>query len=55
MSESSLKVFVLPSLVYLYYELDIRQDDVRKSLLIKQESEWIEWFCSVLLIPSILE
>ena len=55
MSESSLKVFVLPSLVYPYYELDIEQDDVRKSLLIKQESEWIEWFCSFLLIPSTLE
>ena len=55
MSESSLKVIVLPSLVYPYYELDIEQDEIRKSLLIKQEIECIEWFCSVLLIPSILE
>ena len=39
MSESSLKVIVLPSLVYPYYELDIEQDEIRKSLLIKKEAE----------------
>ena len=39
MSESSLKVIVLPSLVYPYYELDIEQDEIRKSLLIKKETE----------------
>ena len=38
MSESSLKVIVLPSLVYPYYELDIEQDEIRKSLLIKKET-----------------
>ena len=27
----------------------------RKALLIKQETVWMEWFCSFLLIPSILE
>ena len=51
MSESSLRVNVLPSLVYPYFELEI----VRKALLIKQETEWIELFCSLLLIPGILE
>ena len=39
MSESSLKVIVLPSLVYPYYKLDIEQDEIRKSLLIKKETE----------------
>ena len=39
MSESSLKVIVLPSLVYPYCELDIEQDEIRKSLLIKKETE----------------
>ena len=40
-SESSLKVIVLPSLVYLYFELDIEQakDEMRKALLIKQGTE----------------
>ena len=34
----------------------IEQDEVGKPLLIKQqETEWIKWFCSFLLIPSILE
>ena len=50
MSESSLRVIVLPSLVYPYFELDNKQDEIRKSLLIKQETEWIEWFCSLLVI-----
>ena len=47
MSESSLRVIVLPSLVYPYFELDNKQDEIRKALLIKQE---IEWFCSLLVI-----
>ena len=41
--------------VYPYFELDIEQDEVRKALLIEQETEWIGWFFSFLLIPSILE
>ena len=50
MSESLLRVIVLPSLVY--FELQIEYN----ALLIKQETEWIEWFCYFLLnIPSILE
>ena len=28
---------------------------IRKALFIKQESEWIEWFHSSILIPSMLE
>ena len=54
-SESSLKVIVLPSLVCPYFELDIIQakDEMRKALLIKQGTEWIEWFCMVFLIHSI--
>ena len=55
MSESSLRVIVLPSLVYPYFELDNEQDEIRKALLIKQETEWIEWFSSYLLIPSNFE
>ena len=40
MSESSLRVIVLPSfIVYPYFELDIEQDKIRKPLLIKQETE----------------
>ena len=46
MSESSLIVIVLSSLVYPYFKLDVEQDKIRQALLIKQESEWIEWFCS---------
>ena len=43
-SESSLRVIALPSLVYPYFELDIKQakDEMRKALLIKQGTEWIE-------------
>ena len=37
MSESSLRVIVLPSLLHPYFELDIEQDEIRKALLIKQE------------------
>ena len=42
MSESSLRVIVLPSLVFPYFELDIEQDEIRKALLIKQETGWTE-------------
>ena len=41
--------------VYWVAILYIERDKIRKALLITQETEWIEWFCSVLLIPSILE
>ena len=50
MSESSLRVIVLQSLVYPYFQLDIKQDEISKALLIKQETEWIEWFSSFLLV-----
>ena len=36
------------SFVYPYFKLNIEQDEIRKALLIKQESESIEWFCSFL-------
>ena len=39
MSESLLRVIVSPSLVYLYFELDIEQDEIRKPWFIKQEIE----------------
>ena len=55
MSQFSLyRAIVLPSLVllYPYFELDFEQDEIRKALLIKQETEW---FFSFLLIPGILE
>ena len=39
MSESSLRVILLPSLVYPYLELDIEQDGIRKPWLNKQETE----------------
>ena len=55
MSESSVIAIVLPSLVYPYFKLGIEQDEICKPLLIKQETEWIEWFCTTLLIPSIFE
>ena len=55
MSESSVIVIVLPSLVYACFKAEIEQDEMRKLLLIKQETEWTEWFCTSLLIPSILE
>ena len=46
---------MLPSLVYPH-SLDIEQDEIRKPLLIKQETELIEWFCNFFwLIPSIME
>ena len=46
MSEFSLRVIVLPSLDYPYFELDINQDEMRKPWLIKQETNWNERFCS---------
>ena len=38
MAESSLRVIVLPSLVYPYFELDIEQEEIRKAFLIKQKT-----------------
>ena len=57
MSEFFLRVIELPLLVYSFFEFGhIEQDEIGKPLLIKrQETEWIKWFCSFLLIPSILE
>ena len=52
MSQSSLRFIVLPSIVYLFFEHDIEQDEISKALLVKQETEW---FCSFLLIPRKLE
>ena len=52
MLEFSLSVIVLPSSAYPYFEPYIEQDEMRKALLIKQETEWIEWFCSFLLIST---
>ena len=46
---------MLQSLVYPSLELDIEQDEIHQALLIKQETEWIEYVCSFMLIPSILE
>ena len=42
MSESLLRVIVLPSLVYPYFELDIKKDEIRKALLTMQATEWLE-------------
>ena len=57
MSESSVIVIVLPSLVYPYFKLGIEQDDIYKPLLIKQETEWIDNFddsyFQVILIRSV--
>ena len=39
MSESLLRVIVLPSLVS--FELEIEKNKICKALLIKQETEWI--------------
>ena len=41
MAESSLRVIVLPSLVYPYFELDIEQEEIRKAFLIKQKTSWM--------------
>ena len=35
-SESSLRVITLLSLVYAYFEIDTEQEEIRKKLLIKQ-------------------
>ena len=50
MSESLLRVIVLPSLVYSYLKLDIEQNEIYVVLLIMQETEWIEWFSLFLLL-----
>ena len=56
MSEFSLRDIVLLSLVYPYFEHDMEQDEIYKaSLIIKQETEWIKWVHSSLVILSILE
>ena len=57
MSESSFfDIVVLPSLVYPYLNSTmVEQDEIGNALLIKQETERIEWFCPFLLIPSILD
>ena len=39
MSESSPRIIVLPSLVYPYFKLGLRQDEMRKVLLIRQVTE----------------
>ena len=43
MSESSLRVIVLPSLGYPFFELGIQQDEIRNP---GSSTECIEWFCS---------
>ena len=48
MSESSVIVIVLPSLVYTCFNAEIEQDEIRKPLLVKQETEWIENCTSLL-------
>ena len=40
MSELSLRVIVLPSLVYSVAGFDSEQDELRKALLIKQETDF---------------
>ena len=42
MSESSLRVIVLPSFILPYFKLGIKQDEIHKALLSKQETELIE-------------
>ena len=39
MSQSSLSFIVLPSIVYPFFEHDVEQNEIRKALLIKQETE----------------
>ena len=48
MSESSVIVIVLPSLVYTCFNAEIEQDEIRKPLLVEQETEWIENCTSLL-------
>ena len=43
-SESLLRVIMLPSLVYPYFEFDIKQFEIRKHSN-KQKTEWIAPFC----------
>ena len=49
MLQNKLHVFCCP-----YFKLEIEHDEICKPLLIKEETERIEWFCSFLLNPSIL-
>ena len=44
MSESSIKVIVLPSLVYPYFKLDIEQGEIHIALKIKRETKWMNDF-----------
>ena len=39
MSESSLRVIVLPSFILPYFKLGIEQDEILRALLIRQEAE----------------
>ena len=57
MSEYSVLVYCVAMVVLslLCFKREIEQDEIRKPLLIKLETEWIEWFSTSLLIPSILE
>ena len=36
---------------HLYYEFDIEQDSTHKTMLMKQETEQLEWFLSILERP----
>ena len=40
----SLRVILLQLLDYPYFELDIKKDEIRKALLIKQETEKLNGF-----------
>ena len=51
MSESSLRVIVLPSLVYPYFEHDIEQDEIMQSL-VKQARSWMNWMILFLFANS---
>ena len=46
MSKSLFRVIVLSLMAYTYFKLKIKQDAMPKLLLIKQETEEIEWFYS---------
>ena len=43
MSDCSLRVIVLPSLVYPYSKLDIEQDEIGKSLFVNRGRKLNEW------------
>ena len=55
MSESLLIVVFLSFIYPQCFKIDIEQDEISKALLIKQETEWIEWFGTFLLTSSILD